>query len=156
MQTRLPLELIEEILVQAILLDPERTDPLPLLHVLPGLGHLRRVVLRYFLHARVQRALEFDNKELRGLLIQHRQPCSDPAQFNFYRCLLCADDRFELMEQCMDRDWIELGPPYLADVATACGRHLIIDWLHESGRIGKYKAYGLNQACADGDLDTLY
>ncbi|KAI9183694.1 hypothetical protein H9P43_004612 [Blastocladiella emersonii ATCC 22665] len=153
---KFPRDVIERILVHAIMLDVRGTDPLPLLRVAPGLSNLRRTVLRYSLHARLQRALEPPRAVLRGKLLEHCGPSPDLDQSAFYLSLLVASNRKDLMEAWNKRK-LDGTCLALVDVASAAGRVGVLKYLHSRKLIKKsnYTERAIDDAAAAGHLAIL-
>ncbi|KAI9176115.1 hypothetical protein H9P43_006480 [Blastocladiella emersonii ATCC 22665] len=150
---RLPFELFEDILAWAVRVDPIGTDPLPLLHVAPGLRRLRRTVLSWSLHVRVYRALKPDKKVFRKLLIQHSSnlTLSDVSNWNpirFYVTLLSADGQVDLLDQWSASDRVIPHSPDYVDYASANGQVKVLDWFANRGEHMGYS----ERAVDDADL----
>ncbi|KAI9168395.1 hypothetical protein H9P43_007767 [Blastocladiella emersonii ATCC 22665] len=135
----LPYELIEECLSQLVLLDPRGTDPLTLLHVLPGLKQLRNVILRHSLHDRIQSALDSKYSALRDLLIESWDWSQSDLREQQHPAVIAATHGHAhvlawLLQHGLMTEYAErtASQPHLADVASAHGHVDVFDWLVEN------------------------
>ncbi|KAI9168406.1 hypothetical protein H9P43_007778 [Blastocladiella emersonii ATCC 22665] len=134
------LELVEAVLIQAVLLDPHNTDPLPLLRVGPNLTRLRDTVLCHSLHARMQRAFYPEHEEFRDLLLAYREnvACDDEEEAIFYFCLLCAaGTNGETLDDYESYRWLwqDLDLYHPDSIVAAHGHDELLDYMFDRGYI---------------------
>ncbi|KAI9188166.1 hypothetical protein H9P43_002557 [Blastocladiella emersonii ATCC 22665] len=152
---RLPLELIEQILITAFLADQWTGAPDRFTRVAPGLTHLQAVIFKHSPSLYFSSALEKGNLPLLNGLARHRDPAK--LYYSAYSTSVIArEGRIDLLNWLHRDSGLKMVyEDRTLDMASANGHVAVLQWFRESGLAMLYSASAIDGAAREGRIDVL-